>query len=209
MDGVGILFRLYRFALGVRFLCFCKESRRKESSPKEPALRSRFLRYPPEGWGICALKAQMRGPIFICLNPPAFGRSRTKAGGFVRLNCPSDKLLGLSVTEGAKPLPDSGDLVGGGSGMRVNWGLSNGWDWKRLVRNLYHVGRGRQICMQITRRPVSRPIIGHKPSVNGASRAPPPTGRVSHGGYSILINTPTNPNLHASPIRPPQDHRCR
>ena len=79
--------------------------------------------------------------------------------------------------------------------MRVNWGLSNGWDCTRLVRNLHHVGRGRQIRMQITRRPVSRPIIGHKPSVNGASRAPPPTGRVSHGGYSILINTPINPNL--------------
>ena len=54
----------------------------------------------------------MRGPISICLNPPAFGRSRTKAGGFVRLSCPSDELLGLSVAEGAKPLTDSGDLAG-------------------------------------------------------------------------------------------------
>ena len=121
---VGMLLRLYRFALGVRFLCFCKESRRKESSPKEPALRSRFLRYPPEGWGICAFEAQMRGPNEICLNPPAFGRSRTKAGGFVRFGCPSDELLWDSFTEGAKPLTDSGDLAGGGSGMRVNWGLA-------------------------------------------------------------------------------------
>ena len=107
-----MLFRLNRLGLGVRFLCFCKESRRKESSPKEPALRSRFLRYPPEGWGICAFEAQMRGPNEICLNPPAFGRSRTKAGGFVKFGCPSDELLGDSVAEGAKPVTDSGDLVG-------------------------------------------------------------------------------------------------
>ena len=106
-----MIFRLFRFALGVRFLCFCKESRRKESSPKEPALRSRFLRYPPEGWGICALKAQMRGPISVCRNPPAFGRSRTKAGGFVKSGCPSDELLGDSVAERAKPVTDSGDLA--------------------------------------------------------------------------------------------------
>ena len=66
----------------------------------------------------------MRGPISICLNPPAFGRSRTKAGGFVKLSRPSDERLEHSVAEGAKPLTDSGDLVGGGSGMRVNWGLS-------------------------------------------------------------------------------------
>ena len=85
-----------------------------------------------------------------------------------------------------------------------NLGLSNGWDCTRLVRNLHHVGRGRQICMQITRRPVSRPIIGHKPSVNGASRAPPPTGRVSHGGYSILINTSTNPKFEIHVMQKPR-----
>ena len=66
----------------------------------------------------------MRGPNEICLNPPAFGRSRTKAGGFVRFGCPSGERLGVSVAERAKPLTDSGDLAGGGSGMRVNWGLS-------------------------------------------------------------------------------------
>ena len=64
------------------------------------------------GWGICAFEAQMREPISICLNPPAFGRSRTKAGGFVKFGCPSDELLGDSVAERAKPLTDSGDLVG-------------------------------------------------------------------------------------------------
>jgi len=54
----------------------------------------------------------MRGPNEICLNPPAFGRSRTKAGGFVRFGCPSGELLRRSVAEGAKPLTDSGDLAG-------------------------------------------------------------------------------------------------
>ena len=54
----------------------------------------------------------MRGPNEICLNPPAFGRSRTKAGGFVRFGGPSDELLGRSVAEGAKPVTDSGDLAG-------------------------------------------------------------------------------------------------
>ena len=54
----------------------------------------------------------MRGPISICLNPPAFGRSRTKAGGFVRSCCPSGELSGHSVAEWAKPLTDSGDLAG-------------------------------------------------------------------------------------------------
>jgi len=75
----------------------------------------------------------MREPISVYLNPPAFGRSRTKAGGFVRFGGPSGELSGDSFAEGAKPLTDSGDLAGGGSGMRVNWGLSVGirisnWD---------------------------------------------------------------------------------
>ena len=54
----------------------------------------------------------MREPNEIYLNPPAFGRSRTKAGGFVKLSRPSDERLGHSVAEGAKPVTDSGDLAG-------------------------------------------------------------------------------------------------
>ena len=101
----------------------------------------------------------MREPISVYLNPPAFGRSRTKAGGFVKSGCPSDELLGDSFAEGAKPLTDSGDLAGGGSGMRVNWGLSNGWDWKRSVCNFHHVGRGRR-----PRRPVYRRFMTNNQS---------------------------------------------
>ena len=76
------------------------------------------------GWGICAFEAQMRKPNEIYLNPPAFGRSRTKAGGFVKLSCPSGEHLGHSVTEGAKPVTDSGDLAG------------NVWVW--TARSLLH-----------------------------------------------------------------------
>jgi len=101
----------------------------------------------------------MRGPLSVYLNPPAFGRSRTKAGGFVRFGAPSGELLRVSVAERAKPVTDSGDLAGGGSGMRVNWGLSNGWECKRLVRNLHHVGRGRR-----PRRPVYRRFMTNNQS---------------------------------------------
>ena len=76
-----------------------------------------------------------------------------------------------------------------------NLGLSNSWDCTRLVRNLHHVGRGRQICMQITRRPVSRPIIGHKPSVNGRRNASP-TDKVLYHGCSVA--GPRCPNLGLS-----------
>ena len=113
------------FRFGVYFSRLLPRKVPKEAAARNPFMRERVSYVSSQrGWGICALEAQMREPNEICLNPPAFGRSRTKAGGFVRLSCPSDELLGDSFAEGAKPVTDSGDLVGGGSGMRVNWGLS-------------------------------------------------------------------------------------
>ena len=100
------------FGVGCTFLCFCKGKVPKESSPGNLSCAKGFPRLFQRGWGICAFEAQMREPNERYLNPPAFGRSRTKAGGFVRFGGPSDELLRRSVSEGAKPLTDSGDLAG-------------------------------------------------------------------------------------------------
>ena len=120
-----MLLRLDRLGLGVLFSSSDEKRYQKRQPQENPFVRERVSYVSSQrGWGICAFEAQMREPNEICLNPPAFGRSRTKAGGFVKFGCPSGELLRRSVAEWAKPLTDSGDLAGGGSGMRVNWGLS-------------------------------------------------------------------------------------
>ena len=97
---------------GVYLSCLLTRKVPKETAVRNPFLRERVSYVSSQrGWGICTFEAQMREPISVCLNPPAFGRERPKAGGFVRLGCPSGERLGHFVAEGAKPVTDSGDLA--------------------------------------------------------------------------------------------------
>ena len=74
---------------GCTFLGLCREKVPKEAAARNPFAKG-FLTYlPKEGWGIRAFDARKRNPLSVCLNPPVFGRSRTKTGAFVRLTVPA------------------------------------------------------------------------------------------------------------------------
>ena len=57
----------------------------KESRHKEPALRSRFLMYPPEGGGILAFEAKMLHTHKNLLNDPPIKRKAFLGAGLLFL----------------------------------------------------------------------------------------------------------------------------
>ena len=109
-----ILLRLYRFALGVLFSASAEKRYQKRQPQGTLSFGKGFLGHPPkEGKGIFALDAKMHNPISVYLNPPVFGRSRTKTGGFVRFGFPSVELSWVSVPEKGLSVTDRRDIAGG------------------------------------------------------------------------------------------------
>ena len=120
------MFRLNCLVLGVLFSASA-EKRYQKRQPQGTLLRKGSLRILPKRRGIFAFDAKMLIPIEVYWNPPVFGRSRTKTGGFVRFGFPSVELSWVSVTWMGLFVTDRGNLVGD------VWGLTRLTDRQTLT----------------------------------------------------------------------------
>ena len=108
----GLIVAAKSFGFGVYLSCLLTRKVPKETASRTLSCAKGSLKIPQRGWGFRAFDARKRVPIEAHLNPPVFGRSRTKTGGFVAFGVPSVELLWRCVIEMGLSVTDRRDIAG-------------------------------------------------------------------------------------------------